>query len=93
MCTNERRKAHIQPPWGDKSLACVGALTIQALKLNIVGEEERLVEVKKGKGGGSNIKLGQRAAKQSGCRFKKSEKWSIAQRDLEGQTYGGKCSR
>lgn len=48
--TCAQMNAHIQPPWGDTSLARVGALTIQAWQLDIVGEEERQREAKKEKG-------------------------------------------
>lgn len=61
-----RRKAHSQPPWGVTSLTSVGALTIQARQLNIVGEEERRRETEKEEEEAKNkIKLGDKAAKQS----------------------------
>lgn len=71
-----RRKAHSQPPWGDTSLTSVGALTIQARQLNIVGEEERQREAEKEGEEAKKIKLGDKAAKQSCWKFERSAKKS-----------------
>lgn len=84
----------MQPPWGDTSLASVGALTIQAWQLD---REERRRDREKLKiklEGGDQQSRADESFKAKKKVFGQTEMSQYRKyRDLDRRTYGGKCSR